>query len=1737
MQRNKILDKVIAMVLVFTLTFANFAFVTESLAASLSDMIFGTDSDTGHENVKFEAFFQAEDEESYSVISDVNNKELGINFRVNVEQSGYLKDAQIEIAETEENKGINYRIKDDLELSETIQELTDNVFKLKQIGNSSEVNISVPIEYKNEAYVNDENLNKESKVIFTGTYVNNEGEDVEIFKEIILNVIWKDGRDVNVETEVTKYIQYGMEDEKGIILQTLVKVDSTSEENSLPVKISEVNIEAPKINGQTASNVSVIANSTKGTNGKSAEDVRFNNNNWYFDAEQNILLIATGNEKQLVEVNEYEDEYLQDAEREIVEEERYYSVSGVDEYLITYTFENIELTEEININSRVDAKLVTFSGVEQDEFINIATTEKLDEYILTGTTGDIVSYNIENLTNEVSKIYTYLNYNNNQKEVIYDSKTIINIAYKEIVKGFLIEDLQNVYTSKDGSEISHEDTYYKELYISQENFNNILGEDGSIEISDVNGDVLTTINKDYTTNQSGDYVVTFGEKHSRLNIKASAPVNEGNLIINNKKATGIASVRKDIYQNLDSISTDVKVSAEYEFVDRLVELGTERVSTKLIDTVTKATLKMDRNSLSTLASNDDVELRIELNNDKETSDMYENSVFEIELPNYIQSIDVTNASIVYAEGLEISRAEQFAKDGKSYIRIELSGRQEGLNSGVITNGTNIVLNADIKVDMYTPATEDEIKLFYSNSGMTNQASEYETLTVNYSAPSGLIAINTISNYNSVGSVLASVNQGKQEDIIDIYSDAKRATMEIIAMNNNDNTVSDVSILGRIPFEGVKDIATEKELGTTVNTKLIGNLIADGRNRVEFDVYYSENGEATSDLENSANGWTLTLENLENVKSYLIIPADADYEMEKAEILRFTYEYEIPANLEHNQEIYGTFLIYYTNNSEESVSDETSKPDTVGLITGEGPELGLKVSTNVNKIKEFEELKIFAVVENTGNSRVDDVAVKIPIPRNTEYLSTEADEVDVNVNNEFTEFYIGSLEQGEEKEVVLNVKINKYPTLEEYYAGTNGFMKLDDGTYVIRTYETENSIEDDHIGAYTEEVINGAPEVFIDVKASANAKELGKELIAETDSVKVNQAEFSITETGYEYEIGDMNYQDYINPEGTNTTFGIVVTNITRNTKNNVVVTKTLPQEFSFVEAYTLGYESDGRTENKIPDATYDESTRTVTWNIGNLDGENYKALKLEVRLNSLKDGSTKTTTYTSSRVTADGCETYESNTVKVIIGKPSLVINQTTSTDTYVMEGKSINYTFTVRNEGTVTAEKVVLKDQIPDGITIRRLVYTVNGVTSVKNVTSSTEAVINSSVQAGEEMVVNVEALAKSLKGVQEKTVTNLATVSATNLGAMETNSITHIIEANPNSAANQSVESSNSGDIYGGNTSSNSLVKTYKMTGFAWLDENKNGQKDNGEQMMSGVVARLVNSDTGSIQKTVTTDSVGAYNFAGIPNGNYIVIFDYDTVRYTATAYQKEGVETTVNSKAITTKIVQDGKQRNGAVTDTIVVKDSSISNVNIGLVYADSFDLKLDKTITKMTVQSRAGTVNTPYDKVNLAKTEIGSKYLTGSTVYIEYAILVKNIGDISGKATKIVDKIPEGMTFNSGLNPDWYTGTDGNLYTTALANTDIQIGETKEIKLVLTRQMTDQNTGLIHNTAEICEDYNIYGVTDKNMNDNTGSADAIIGVKTGEVFIYVSVIITTILLGSVVVFIAFNTIVLRKRKGGV
>lgn len=1718
--------KLIAILLIFTMTFSNFALVGKTYATTVLDSIFsGKNSDageTGSSNVEFDAYFKtSQDSKKVKTIkSDINSSDLFVGVTVKVKDSGYLKNAKIlfgngkelnflinsetkipiqqqeviKMANEVEDNDLNtekndYETKSLIEENKDVQGFENNELYLVQLNSDSEMNIEFPISYEYRKYIQESMISKSNQIKFEGIYINEKAEEIKLSKIVDLKLSWEDNRPVNTLAEVTKYIGFTQNETNGVILQTSISIDNTTDKKSLPIKDSQVEIIVPDIDGVKPETVNIVAKSLMGTSGKENDEVVFDNDNWIYDKDNNKIIIKCENKTELISTQN-ENDILIDETAPV--KEMYYSASGIDNYIITYTYKNVSINER-SITTNIKSILNEFGDKK-------ITSEKEFILDLKNEIGDIVTFTNETNTKSISKGYTYLNYNNelNKYEVEIDNKLIFNVSYNNIVEGLYYNDIDSKYISKDGIIYEQNDIYYKNLTLSKDNFINILGDDGIINIYN-NEELLITINKDSKWNEEGLLKLDFEKTINNVKIETSKPINDGNLIFNTVKAFSSVNYEKEVYKNFDKITISSVGRAKYIYLEDLVDCGNTNIEIKLEDTYTKANLEIGQKSLSTLALNNNVEMKIELNNENINSDVYGDSKFRIKLPEYVESVEVTDYNIVYGEGLEIENVQGNIQDGNAFIDISIKGKQNALSSGIISKGTNIVLNTNIKVNLFAPAKEVNFELTYENNDVTNyeeddKAFGVDIAKVEYSAPSGVVSVNSISGYSSdQNKYLTSVNQGKVEDEIAVFSDSKIVKEELTIMNNERNDISEIEILGRIPFKGVKDIISGDDLGTTLDTKMVSKIASE--NNIEFKVYYSENGEATKDLNDNKNGWTEELP-IRNAKSFLIIPVNSEFKMESASKLRFTYEYEIPENLEHNEEIYGTFATYFKNNTDVATINDVSKADIVGLVTGEGPKFDVTITTNKEDFNEFEELEITTNVKNTGKMIANDILVTIPIPKYTKFVSANIskEETRWTSDDENVQFKLASLNIGDSAEFKITVKI------EQFFSQVN---KNDD----IKVYSLITATDLDTILKTEEKVIN------------------------------VEHAKMRV--------YIENNIADGIMSKGNNAKILVRVQNLTNDVIHNAVATMKIADEFEYKNASILGFDSDGVSVIDVKDAEYNEATRTVTWEIGDINSLSVKSLKLNVEVGKIGDNLTKNEIFMSAKAKADETEEYFSGNIKFNIGKPLLVVTQTTSTDnSYVKEGDVINYKFNIKNEGSVPAQQVTLVDNIPEGLIVKSISYVSQGIEVKRAISEKDIVTVGASIPAGDSLIVDVSAVATSLNGLGERSVTNSARISANNIDEIESNNITHIVEASNNEVLSQVEQSTETASSFTDDTKS--FSKTYKITGNAWLDKNKDGMREDDEQLMKGIVATLVDSDNGIIKQTTTTNSKGEYVFTGVRNGNYIVIFDYDTVRYTVTVYQKENVAQNVNSDVITTKIEQDGKLRNGAVTRVVTVEDGSVSNIDIGLIDALKFDLNLNMGISKITTKTDKGTETKTYDNNKLTKTEIAAKQVNGSSVYIEYTLTVKNEGEISGYAKKIVDYIPDGMEFNSGMNQEWYTGSDGNIYTSELANIELQPGETKSFKLVLSKQLTDDNLGTVSNTAEIAEDYNIYGISDLDSTPNNNAqneddfarSDSYLSVKTGEVFIYISVIITTIILIGIVVSITIIKIKSRfSIKGGV
>ena len=196
-----------------------------------------------------------------------------------------------------------------------------------------------------------------------------------------------------------------------------------------------------------------------------------------------------------------------------------------------------------------------------------------------------------------------------------------------------------------------------------------------------------------------------------------------------------------------------------------------------------------------------------------------------------------------------------------------------------------------------------------------------------------------------------------------------------------------------------------------------------------------------------------------------------------------------------------------------------------------------------------------------------------------------------------------------------------------------------------------------------------------------------------------------------------------------------------------------------------------------------------------------------------------------------------------------------------------------------------------------------------------------------------------------------------------------------------------------------------------------------------------------------------------------------------------------------------------------------------------------MQLDKYISKVTVQNNKTLTNT-YENATLVKQEIDAKQVASTMVVVEYTIKVTNKGDVSGYVKKIADYLSKDYKFNSELNKSWYQSGD-DLYCTSLANEEIKPGESKEVKLTVIKEMTENNTGLVNNTAEIVSSYNEFGLKDINSTEGNkvkgendmGSADLIISIRTGQAIMAISLVILAIVILGISIFLLRRFIITK------
>ena len=1425
-------------------------------------------------------------------------------------------------------------------LSETYEELTAKDFEI-EITDENEILvkniiyntiIEVEIEYNQENKINISDLYKEINLQLVGTYINKNLETSQIETNQTVNVGWSYSKEFETSGEYTQFSPFQLGTHEGIIVESKITVKrETEDENYLPVKQTTIEVDVPDYNDEQPETVSVQSSKLMATRGEDVGNLTFGTDNWSYNANSKKITITVNNEKDGTAVNSL----------------------GEDEYIIVYKYNSYTEDETVTMDYNYRATVEEYSGTE-----NVTTTKEFTSTQEIKTQiNNLITYNISTTSDKLNKAKINANYNS--EEALYETDFVstvnVNILTSDLLEELKINSSKDIYLDNNNLEFdATQDIYYSKVKFNYSEISSMLQNGATIEIQTTSGELLYTLNSGLVNSQDDCEVNLQSKEKGVFVVFKNVSVN-GNVGIEFTKTIAKSNYNKSAFANFKKIKSYVSAELKYQSYEEryaMQEIATEK---ELEDSQTVAEVIMLNNNLSTTSKNDSVELRIVLNNDKQDSDLYVNPSFELVFPKYVKDVTLENIGLIYGSGLKIESNSIYKEDDLVKMRIDLSGTQTTFSESEITDGSNIILNLNIELDEYTPKKQDQIKMYYCNEGVTKYESQtkwtigkaipngiiketngFDVAIINYQATSGMLLANSIINYDGQASKIKSIGQGEKTVEISKSAAAQNATMELVAINNTDNTCTDVVLIGRVPTEDATDVITGKEIGTNISTTMLDPITASSSNENTEVIYYSTNENATKDLNNSKNSWTTEVSDFSEIKSFMIV---VNGELPAGTVLKYTYNFEIPEELGYDAEIYGNFGAYYNNNMENTVKYESAKADKVGLITESSPELKVTVSPyggNKN-IYYGQILQLEAKVENNTKEDIENATLKVTIPDGTVY--TEHEFYEQEDSNGVFQRYTDDENIKEKEFEVSNLAVGDVTTF----------------TFDVRVLDSKE--ESTTLKGTTE--INGISKNY-KLKAKPSEIEVTAELMKDEE------------ESIY---------------EGESLLYILTINNTTDEQIENVKLSYKLP---SFESTKEILINNDEETfEYKQLIFTTNENNTIV--DLGTLE-PGITTVQLQGEIGELLTETSTIKNVFNVYESKNENKKYSSNVVEYSTAKAFITVDQSINSDEFTY-GDTFEYRLNITNNSNVE-EEVYFKNNLPKELEITQNRMFING----EEVEIDDDNLMSDIITVGANRTIQIVSIGQIVDANntnEELELTNTASIDPISGSSIETNTIKvkinpaekteEIEEAEENIYEDDwvedlDIETEDKGDEYyydpqldneiymedeeKPEEEQEEEIPTYTLSGNVYNDENADGLKtEEDEKIDSQVQVQLIKGKT--MVKATTTDSEGNYIFDKLESGDYTVVFNYDEDNYTSTVYNEE--QTAETSKNVD---IEEGV----AVTDTITITDSSIENVNAGLQEKDKFDMEIRQYLTSSKLIIKNDETVYDYEKATLAKIEI-------------------------------------------------------------------------------------------------------------------------------------------------------------------
>lgn len=374
MQEKKLIfKKLVALMVTFLLMMLECMPILTNISLAAED----------YENsVEVKGYFSGENIENTSSLDcNADNNSITLNFDVNVKNKGYFKSGTLKF---EDN--LNFSVKEDSEVK-----LKDNQIKLQVLNQNETQTITIPIEFKREDTLKASDISKVNKVTFTGAFVDNEGNEHKIEKQLELKLSWKETISTKIDYTILKNIDYEKDGENGKILQLNVKTSGADKNNNLPIKNSKIKIDIPEIPGMEFDDAKVEANKNSYTQGR--EDYEIDASNISSSINEKVLEINVLNKEQ---------------------DGKIYNSFGEDSFTVTFLYKGVKEGEDV-VTNNINVEIENYAGNKEEQSIEVV-------YDLSKPVGNVVQYTREDKEDSISNGYLMANTDEEKYSITYTKK-------------------------------------------------------------------------------------------------------------------------------------------------------------------------------------------------------------------------------------------------------------------------------------------------------------------------------------------------------------------------------------------------------------------------------------------------------------------------------------------------------------------------------------------------------------------------------------------------------------------------------------------------------------------------------------------------------------------------------------------------------------------------------------------------------------------------------------------------------------------------------------------------------------------------------------------------------------------------------------------------------------------------------------------------------------------------------------------------------------------------------------------------------------------------------------------------------------------------------------------------------------------------------------------------------------------------------------------------------------------